>query len=210
MAREAAYDASHHIAADGIADPYLRPAFARRNLAARMLWNLVCALLFRHSPRPMFAWRAMLLRTFGAKLGANPKIYPGAIIWAPWNLLCGDLVAIADGAEVYNPAPMHFGSHAIVSQGAYLCGATHDYNAAAFPLLAYEMHFGAYSWICARAAVAPGVQVGEGAVLGLGSVATRSLERWTVYGGNPAVALKPRVHTAGLDAMGSDSEEPAA
>ena len=210
MAREAAYDASQKIAADGIADPYLRPAFTRRNLAARMLWNVVYALLFRHSPRPMFAWRATLLRAFGAKLGANPKIYPGAIIWAPWNLLCGDLVAIADAAEVYNPAPMHFGSHAIVSQGAYLCGATHDYNAAAFPLLAYEMRFGAYSWICARAAVAPGVQVGEGAVLGLGSVATRSLEPWTVYGGNPAVALKPRVRTAGLDAMDEGTTEPTA
>ena len=122
-------------------------------------------------------------------------MYPAARIWAPWNLHCADQVTIANGAEVYNPAPMYFASHVIVSQGAYLCGATHDYDRPDFPLLAYEMRFGAYSWVCARASVAPGVQVGEGAVLGLSAVAVRSLEAWTVYGGNPAKALKERSRT---------------
>jgi putative colanic acid biosynthesis acetyltransferase WcaF len=197
MPRVAAYDASQHLEADETADPYLRPAFTRGNKFRRVLWNVVHALLFRPSPRVMFAWRAWLLRCFGATVGSNPKIYPGAIVWAPWNLFCGDLVAIADGAEVYNPAPVHLGSHAILSQGAYLCGATHGYNSPSFPLLAYEMHLGAYSWICARGAVAPGAQIGEGAILGLGSVATRSLTPWTVYAGNPAVAVRPRVKTIG-------------
>jgi putative colanic acid biosynthesis acetyltransferase WcaF len=32
----------------------------------------------------------------------------------------------------------------------------------------------------------------EGAVLGLGSVATRSLEAWTVYAGVPAIKVKER------------------
>jgi len=84
------------------------------------------------------------------------------------------------------------GSHAILSQGAYLCGATHDFDDPAFPLLAYAMQVGAYAWICARASVGPGVNVGEGAVLGLGSVATRHLEPWTVYAGVPAVKVKER------------------
>jgi putative colanic acid biosynthesis acetyltransferase WcaF len=54
------------------------------------------------------------------------------------------------------------------------------------------MNIGAYAWVCARASVAPGVNVGEGAVLGLGSVATRSLDAWTVYAGVPAVKVKER------------------
>jgi putative colanic acid biosynthesis acetyltransferase WcaF len=41
--------------------------------------------------------------------------------------------------------------------------------------------------------VAPGVQVFEGAVLGLGAVATRDLEPWTVYSGNPAQRVRDRV-----------------
>ena len=54
------------------------------------------------------------------------------------------------------------------------------------------MRIGAYAWVCARACVGPGVNVGEGAVLGLGAVAVKDLEAWTVYGGNPAVELRKR------------------
>jgi putative colanic acid biosynthesis acetyltransferase WcaF len=84
------------------------------------------------------------------------------------------------------------GSHAIVSQQAYICGATHDYNDPSFPLISFPMSLGAYSWVCARASVCPGVNVGEGAVLGLGSVATHDLEPWTVYAGVPAQPVKQR------------------
>jgi putative colanic acid biosynthesis acetyltransferase WcaF len=127
-------------------------------------------------------------------MGPDCHFYPGSKVHSPWNLVCADSVAAADGVEIYNPAPMHFGSHCILSQGAYLCGATHDFDDPAFPLLAFEMHFGPYSWICARASVAPGVQVAEGAVLGLASVATRNLEPWTVYAGAPAIRIKDRQH----------------
>jgi putative colanic acid biosynthesis acetyltransferase WcaF len=44
--------------------------------------------------------------------------------------------------------------------------------------------------------VGPGVNVGEGAVLGLGSVATRDLEPWSVYAGVPAVKVKERKRPA--------------
>lgn len=179
-------------------DPYLRPAFSLRNRIKRLLWNFCWLLLFRPSLRPMYAWRAMLLKAFGAELGPNCKFYPKSKIWAPWNLTCADLVAVGDDVEIYNPAPMHLGSHAIVSQGAYLCGASHDYDDPAFPLLAFSMSVGAYAWIAARASVCPGVNVGEGAVLALGAVASRDLEPWGVYAGSPAVKLKIRSITGGV------------
>ena len=125
-------------------------------------------------------------------MGENCHFYPRSKVWAPWNLVCADQVTAGDGVEIYNPAPITLGSHAILSQDAYLCGATHDYDDPGFPLLAYRMNVGAYGWICAKASVAPGVQVAEGAVLGLGSVATRNLEPWTVYAGCPAVKIKER------------------
>jgi putative colanic acid biosynthesis acetyltransferase WcaF len=58
------------------------------------------------------------------------------------------------------------------------------------------MEIGAYAWICARASVAPGINAGEGAVLALGSVATRDLEPWSVYAGVPAVKIKERKRPA--------------
>jgi putative colanic acid biosynthesis acetyltransferase WcaF len=192
MAKQISYNAADHISPETAKDAYLRPAFSLRNRLARLLWNIVWLLLYRLSPRPLHGWRALLLRLFGAKMGPDCHFYPGSKVWAPWNLVCAEAVAAGDGVEIYNPAPMHFGSHAILSQGAYLCGATHDFDDPDFPLLAYTMSFGAYSWVCARASVGPGVNVGEGAVLGLASVATRDLEPWGVYAGSPAVKLKER------------------
>jgi putative colanic acid biosynthesis acetyltransferase WcaF len=192
MPRQIHYNASEHIAPETAADPYLRPAFSTSNRLRRVIWNICRTLLYRTSPRTFHSWRSFLLRSFGAKMGPNCHFYPKSKVWAPWNLICADQVTAADGVEIYNPAPVTFGTHAILSQDAYICGATHDYDDPAFPLLAYAMNFGAYAWICARASVAPGVNVGEGAVLGLASVATRNLDPWTVYAGAPAVKVKER------------------
>ncbi len=174
-------------------DPYLRPAFSFRNRLLRFVWNLVYVFLFRPSPRPLHGWRRFLLRAFGAKLADHTHIYPTARVWAPWNLICDQNATIAEDAIVYNPKPIHMGSHAIVSQQAYLCGASHDYEDPNFPLVANSIQLGPYSWVCARATVQPGLTLGEGAILALGSVATHDLEPWTVYGGVPARKIKQRV-----------------
>jgi len=192
MPRKMLYNAADHISPDSARDPYLRPAFSVGNRLRRVTWNVVWLLLYRPSPRPFHAWRAMLLRLYGATMGPNCHFYPASKVWAPWNLICAEQVTAADDAEIYNPAPISFGGHAILSQGAYVCGATHDYDDPAFPLIAFAMHIGSYAWVCARASVAPGVNVGEGAVLGLGSVASRDLEPWSVYSGVPAIKIKQR------------------
>jgi putative colanic acid biosynthesis acetyltransferase WcaF len=166
--------------------------FSLKNKLGRVLWALANTLLFRPSPRIFHEWRNILLRLFGAQIDRGTRIYPKARIWAPWNLVCHEFAGIADGAIVYNPASMTLGAHCVISQEAYLCGATHDYNDPAFPLIAHPMSLGAYCWICARASVLPGVNVGEGAILALGSVATRDLVPWTIYAGVPAKAVKPR------------------
>jgi putative colanic acid biosynthesis acetyltransferase WcaF len=195
MAKEIGYNAAEAGHSTHVADPYLRPAFSLGNRLRRLVWNVCWALLYRPSPRPFHGWRSFLLRLFGAKLGPDCHFYPGSRVWAPWNLVCADHVAAGNGVEIYNPATLHLDSHVILSQQAYICGATHDYNDPAFPLIAYPMRLGAYAWVCARASVAPGVNVGEGAVLGLGSVATKDLEPWSVYLGVPAMKIKDRVRT---------------
>jgi hypothetical protein len=84
-------------------DPTLVPAFSLQNRLRRVAWNLCYAILYRISPRPLHGWRSLLLRAFGAKLGAACHFYPKGKIWAPWNLVCEDRVTLADDAELYNP-----------------------------------------------------------------------------------------------------------
>lgn len=189
------------------ADPYLVAAFPLASRLKRAIWGIVCAIFFRPSPRPLHAWRAFLLRGFGARIGSDVHIYPKASIWAPWNLTCEEGSTIADEAIVYNPERITLGSHAIVSQQAYLCGATHDYEDANFPLIALPISIGAYSWICARATVQPGISVGEGAVLALGAVAAQDLQPWTVYGGIPARKIKMRIKRNATRKMEASNEQ---
>lgn len=173
-------------------DPYRKPSFSLMNRIKRQLWNTVWLFLFRPSPKLFHVWRIVLLKLFGAKIGKGCRIHSTAKIWAPWNLICADVVAIADEVIIYNPSLVTLGSHCIVSQQAYLCGAAHDYNDSSFPLISAPIKLEAYSWVCARATVQMGVTFSEGAILGLNGVATKNLEPWTVYGGIPAKKIKAR------------------
>lgn len=172
--------------------PFHGPSFSLGNRALRALWGVVDSLLFKPSPRPLHRWRAGLLRLFGAKLGRHVHVYPKARIWAPWNLTCGDHCGIADEAIIYNPSTVTMGAYVTVSQQAYLCGASHDPMDPDFPLIHAPIVLRDKAWVCARATVQMGVTLGEGAVLGLGGVATKDMEPWTIYAGVPARPVKRR------------------
>ncbi len=174
-------------------DPTTKPSFSLANRVRRALWGVVYALLFRPSPRPLHAWRAALLRLFGAQIGSHVHVYAKARVWAPWNLRIDDHVGVADDAELYTVAPIHLKARAVVSQGAYLCAGTHDYEDPNFQLVAHPITVGENAWVCAGAFVGPGVTVGDGAVIGARAVATKDMPAWTVCAGNPCRPLKPRV-----------------
>lgn len=52
------------------------------------------------------------------------------------------------------------------------------------------VRIGDKSWIGARAIVLKGVTVGEGAMVGAGSVVTRDVPAWTLVAGNPARVIR--------------------
>ena len=192
MPRQIYYNAAESIARETAADPYLRPSFPLSQQLRRVAWNLCWLLLYRPSPRPLHGWRSFLLRFFGAQMGPDCHFYPSSKVWAPWNLVCGDVVALADGAEIYNPWTVTLGSHSTISQQAYVCTASHDVDDPAFPMVGAPVTIGDHAWICARAAVLPGVSLGPGAVLALGSIATHDLAQWTLYAGAPARPMRER------------------
>ena len=167
-------------------DPLIDPSFTLVHRVRRQLWNTVYWTMFRFSPRPCHAWRALLLRLFGAQLGKGCHVYPAAKIWAPWNLFLGDQVGVGDGVTLYSMDKIAIGDRAVISQGAFLCGGTHDYNSPNFQLVGRPIEIGPQAWVCAEVFVHPGVVIPEGAVVGARGVVTSSLlKSWTVYAGNP-------------------------
>lgn len=173
-------------------DAYKRPVFSTTNKVKRLVWQFIWFLFCAWTPATFHVWRVFILRIFGAKLGKSNFIYPSCKIWAPWLLETEDVVTIGRGVEIYNPGGVYLGHHSILSQDAFLCGATHDYNSLDFTYLKKKINIAPYAWICAKAMVLPGVHCAEGSVLGAGSVTSKDMEPWTVYAGNPAQLVKKR------------------
>jgi putative colanic acid biosynthesis acetyltransferase WcaF len=163
--------------------------------AKELLWFLCCWLLLS-SGLPGSDWRSSLLRLFGARVGRGVNFKPGVRVKFPWRLVVGDHCWIGEDVWIDNLAEVAFEDHVCVSQGAYFCTGSHDWSKSTFDLIVKPINIGAHAWISAKSVVAPGVRVGEGAVLGLGSVATHVLDAWAIYAGNPAKRVKTRSRTA--------------
>ncbi len=162
------------------------------NKVARVLWAWAYVLLFRWTPRPCHGWRNLLLRCFGADLHPTARVYPKAVIWCPAFLKMGAHACIANDADIYNVGGVTLGDHALVSQYAYLCGATHDHEDVDFPLVPKAIMIGPRAWVAADVFVAAGVTIGEGTVVGARSDVFKDLPAWQVCVGSPARAIKPR------------------
>lgn len=162
------------------------------NKLVRALWNGVWLLLYRPSPVPLHGWRRFLLRLFGANIGQGTHLYPSAKIWAPWNLTMGAHSCLSHQVDCYSVDKIILGAHSIVSQYSFLCTASHDYTDPAMPLTTAPITLGKQAWITADVFVAPGVTIGDGAVIIARSSVFHDIEPWTVASGNPAQPVKPR------------------
>lgn len=134
----------------------------------------------------------MLLRLFGAKVGANVHIDPSAKIFIPWNLKIGDWSSVGFDALLYNLGPLTIGQKVTVSQRAHLCGGTHDHRSPTMELIKSPIVVGDGAWVCADAFIGPGVKVGQGAVVGARAVVMKDVEAGAVVAGNPAVNVGKR------------------
>lgn len=166
--------------------------FSLSNKLGRLAWQIVQATLFRMSPTPLFAWRNLLLRAFGAKIAPGAHVYPSVKIWAPWNLSMGAQSCLASEVDCYCVAKIRLGENATVSQYSFLCSATHDYEDPAHTLLAGPIEIGDGAWLAADVFVAPSVKIGEGAVIGARSSVFKDVKPWMLALGNPARVVKER------------------
>lgn len=134
----------------------------------------------------------MLLRTFGAKIGAEVHIYPSVRITIPWNLEIGDQAAVGDHAILYALGTIRIGARATVSQNAHLCAGTHDWRDASMPLVKAPLVIGEDAWVCADAFIGPGVVIGDGAIVGARAVTMKDVQPHSIVGGNPAQQIGTR------------------
>ena len=99
----------------------------RKHQLVRVIWGITWALLARPLPKSLGSgWKRFLLRLFGAKLRKTSVVYSSAKVYYPANLTMGEHSCLASDVDCYNVAPVIIESNSTISQGAYLCTASHD------------------------------------------------------------------------------------
>lgn len=155
-------------------------------------WYAISALLFHTGLIPFSSILVLILRLFGASIGTGVRIKPGIRIKYPWKLSVDDYSWLA-ACYIENLDQVIIGKHVCVSQEAMLLTGNHNYKTTTFDLITLPIIIQDGAWIGAKAVVCPGVIVASHAILCVGSVATRNMDAYMIYQGNPATKIRKRI-----------------
>ena len=159
------------------------------------LWIVVSSIFFLNSLSVFGSLKKFLLRAFGAKIGKGVVIKQSVRIKYPWLLEIGDHVWIGECCWIENHALVRIGNNVCISQGAMLLCGNHDFKKSTFDLVVGKIILEDGVWIGARSLVCPGITCKSHAVLSVESVASKDLEAYSIYRGNPAQKVRDRIIT---------------
>jgi putative colanic acid biosynthesis acetyltransferase WcaF len=157
-----------------------------------LLWLFFNYYIFDSAFPWPYSIKRWLLRAFGAKVGNGFVIKQKVRIKYPWRLNIGENCWIGESVWIDNLDNVTIGNNVCVSQGALLLTGNHDYTVSNFPYRLGKIHIEDGVWIGAKSVVCPGVVCKSHSILTVNSVATRQLEAWSIYSGNPAVFVRNR------------------
>ncbi len=151
-------------------------------------------LLLELSPYPV---RILMFRLLLGKLGNDVLIDYGTYFRYPKKISIGDGASINRGCELYaahlaTGGTITIGSNVAIGPHVKVFAGGHDYNTLNLADTAGPVVIGDFAWIGGNSTILPGVHIGEGAVIGAGSVVTRDIPPYTIAVGNPARVIKQR------------------
>lgn len=156
-------------------------------------WFFINSVFFRSSFFPFMYSKVILLRLFGAKIGQGLVIKPSVNIKFPWKLVVGNDCWIGENVWIDNLDNVSIGSNVCLSQGALLLTGNHDYTISTFDYRNAPIIIEDGVWIGAQSVVCSGVVCKSHSILTVGSIATKDLDEYTIYQGNPAIAIRKRI-----------------
>lgn len=138
--------------------------------------------------------RNELLKSLLGKTGNGLTIHSPFRCDFGFNIRIGDNFVGNFNLSILDEAEVTIGDNVMIGPNCSLITITHALTAAqrnAGVMAARPITIGNNVWIAANVVVLPGVEIGEGAVIGAGSVVTKSIPANMLAAGNPCRPLRP-------------------
>lgn len=127
------------------------------------------------------------------QIGMNSSIHMGVFVTGP-NIKIGDNSVVNRRIHLDGRIGIIIKDNVSISPEVYIISMEHDYSDPVFKTMGNEVIIENNAWVGVRAIILPGVTIGEGAVVGAGSIVTRSVEPYQIVAGVPArkIGERPR------------------
>lgn len=107
------------------------------------------------------------------------------------NLHIGKQVFINSGCSFQDQGGIYIGDNTLIGHQVVFATINHDEDPSKRASMYFKpIHIGKNVWIGAHATILPGVNIGDGAIIGAGAVVTKNVEPNTVVAGVPARVIK--------------------
>lgn len=126
--------------------------------------------------------------------GDGVSIQFPVMITHPESIEFGDRVSLAAFVHIWGKGGVTIGNRVMIGAHTAITSLTHDYNESDMysSLVEKPVIIGDDVWIGSNCVIVPGVRIGNGAVVGAGSVVTRNVESNAIVAGGPARPIKLR------------------
>lgn len=137
--------------------------------------------------------RAAFVR-LGADIAPDVVISHSVFIRTPRNVSIGAGTLVNGRVRIESWGKVTIGRHCMFNDDVLVLTAQHDIDSLDFVGDVRPIVIGDYVWLPHRIILLPGVQIGDAAVVGSGSVVTRDVPPYAVVAGNPARIIRERAH----------------
>lgn len=115
----------------------------------------------------------------------------------PHNISISENVSIGPKCHLDGAGGIEIGAGTIIAPEVTLLSRTHNFDApTALPfdevMLVAPINIGKYVWIGTKVIILPGVNIGDGAIIGAGAVVSKNIDKGAIAIGNPAKTIKFR------------------
>lgn len=163
-------------------------------------WFRISLLIKKRYQRLQDIWLTQWYRKRFASCGDGLHLYGPCEITSPETMHLGENVHVNRGAYIRAEGGLTIGNNVHVARELIIYTINHNYKGKALPydhtLIKKSVVIEDNVWIGIRVTIVPGVHIGEGAIIGAGSVVAKDVPQLAIVGGAPAqvIGFRDRQH----------------